>query len=577
MGRIAAPFLPKGDETMLTRLKIKNFKGLKDVDIELGQNVVFIGPNNSGKTTALQALSLWEIGLRRWSERRKKPSKRPGVLINRKDLTTIPIPEAELLWHKLKVLDDKKSSVSGRQKKIHIQIIVEGVTEGKQWECGMDFRIENSESLYCQPSNNNEIPPEALTTQSSLLPAMSGLVDREDRLERGSIQRRIGEGRTAEVLRNLCFRVYEANSVTGNWNELKQHIKKQFGIQILDPEYFNGEITLSYKELNGFKLDISSVGRGMLQILLLLAYMYDNPGAVLLLDEPDAHLEILRQKEMYGLLTDVAKSQGSQIIIASHSEVLMNEAADRDMVIAFVGKPHRIDDRSHLSQVAKALREIGFDQYYQAEQTGWILYLEGATDLAILRAFASQLGYSEAVQMLSRVFSRYVANDAMAAMRHYQGLREAKPDLEGIVLFDHRDRDLPNGFNIPCEIWKRREIENYLCYPEVLTAYAADGIFDEDEQQKRVQLMQRLIEDYVPPIALRDRTHQWWSNTKASDDFLDPLFEAYFKELGLPNLLRKTDYHVLANFVPKELIDQEVVEKLDAIVAIAKKAKPRID
>ena len=47
----------------------------------------------------------------------------------------------------------------------------------------------------------------------------------------------------------------------------------------------------------------------------------------------------------------------SQIIAASHSEVVLNEAAGRDLVVAFVGKPHRIGDRG--SQVQKALREIG--------------------------------------------------------------------------------------------------------------------------------------------------------------------------------------------------------------------------
>jgi predicted ATPase len=56
---------------MLTRLRIKNFKRFGDADVELGQSVVFIGPNNSGKTTALQALALWDLGLRKWNERRE--------------------------------------------------------------------------------------------------------------------------------------------------------------------------------------------------------------------------------------------------------------------------------------------------------------------------------------------------------------------------------------------------------------------------------------------------------------------------------------------------------------------------
>ena len=102
---------------------------------------------------------------------------------------------------------------------------------------------------------------------------------------------------------------------------------------------------MTYRE-EGVRLDLSSSGRGLQQTLLLLAYMYANPGAVLLLDEPDAHLEILRQRQIYRLLTDMANESGSQIIAASHSEVLLNEAAGRDMVVAFVGPPHRIDGRS---------------------------------------------------------------------------------------------------------------------------------------------------------------------------------------------------------------------------------------
>ena len=50
---------------MLTKLTIRKFKRFEDVEIELGNPVVFIGPNNSGKTSAIQALALWDIGLRR--------------------------------------------------------------------------------------------------------------------------------------------------------------------------------------------------------------------------------------------------------------------------------------------------------------------------------------------------------------------------------------------------------------------------------------------------------------------------------------------------------------------------------
>lgn len=124
---------------------------------------------------------------------------------------------------------------------------------------------------------------------------------------------------------------------------------------------------MQYEEKSGARLDISSSGRGLQQTLLILAHLYANPGTVLLLDEPDAHLEVLRQRH-YQLINDLADAQGSQIIAASHSEVVLAEAANRGTVIAFVGKPHLLNDRG--SQVMKALTDLGWDQYYQAEETG---------------------------------------------------------------------------------------------------------------------------------------------------------------------------------------------------------------
>jgi len=42
----------------------------------------------------------------------------------------------------------------------------------------------------------------------------------------------------------------------------------------------------------------------------------------------------------------------------------------------------------------------------------------------------------------------------------------------------------------------------------------------------------------------------------------------------MDNLLRKTDYHVLAGLVPAERIAPEVSEKLDEILSTARTARP---
>jgi energy-coupling factor transporter ATP-binding protein EcfA2 len=399
---------------MLTRLVVRNFKLFDEIEIELGDRVVFVGPNNSGKTSALQALALWSTGVRRWVEKRgagNVPKERAGVTINRKDLIAVPIPSANLLWRDLHVREGFREDGNAKTRNVLIEVEVDGIDEGKSWHTAIELDYANEESFYCRSKlvnggNRLEVPEAAGKVRLAYLPPMSGLASNETRLDEGAIAVRIGEGRTAEVLRNLCWQVFRRDD--NSWTSIVERMKALFGIDLDDPEYLEerGEITMSFR-CKTTHLDLSASGRGQQQTLLLLAHMAANPGSVLLLDEPDAHLEVLRQRQIYDVLASTAQETGSQIIAVSHSEVILNEAADRDLVVAFVGKPHRIDDRG--TQVLKALKEIGFDEYLKAEQTGWVLYVEGATDLAILRSFAEKLEHP-ARAFLERPFFHYVAN-----------------------------------------------------------------------------------------------------------------------------------------------------------------------
>lgn len=568
---------------MLTKLICHNFKNFGKVEIELGNPVVFIGPNNSGKTTALQALALWEIALKRWNEESRKrktnSEKRPGVAINRRDLISVPVPSARMLWRDLQVRNVKRVEGKQQTQNVRIDIIVEGVTDGKNWQCGFEFDYANQESFYCRPlrvsgadekgTKRMPVPEETESLSVAFLPPMSGLASNETRLDPGAINVRIGEGRTAEVLRNLCYQVSQDSDLT-TWNELCGKITALFGVQLDKPDYIpeRGEVTMNYRDESGISLDLSSSGRGLQQTLLLLAYIAAHPGSVLLLDEPDAHLEILRQRQIYQVLTELAREHDSQIIAASHSEVILNEAADRDVVIAFLGKPHRIDDRG--SQLLKSLRDFGFEEYYQAEQRGWVLYLEGSTDLAILQAFAEKLKHPVA-ENLDAPYVHYVGNQPSEARRHFYGLCEAKPDLVGFCLFDRTDSELHADSRLKEYAWKRREIENYIVSNKQVLI---------DWGNAEMALFSRSLEEQITKFesALATLTlgkeSPWSPNIKVTDDFLDPLFATFFQEAGISNLMGKTNYHTLVRYLPVDQIDPEVTEVLDSILEVANKAVP---
>lgn len=577
---------------MITRLKISRFKGLRSAEIELGGNVVFIGPNDSGKSTALQALTLWDAGWRRWAEKwekkdtdgnfLKRPKVKSGVTINRRDLHAIPVPTAKLLWHDLHTHETENRKTTN----VLMQVEVEGVSATGPWSCGIEFYYANEESFYCRLMGGTEqhLPSEVYQHPVVFLPPMSGLADREFRKESGEIRMLTGQGQTAQVLRNLCWQLFSSENKSP-WNRLVRHIQDHFSVTLLPPVYdpVNSSLSLSYKDRKGIELDISSSGRGCQQVTLLLCFLLQHPGAILLLDEPDAHLEILRQRDIYTLLTELAAEQHSQIIAASHSSTVMQVAGEKDVLVAFLGAPHRVDTRARQNQVKKALESIPLSDFYLAQQAGWMFYLEGTTDLAILRKLALRKNHAAAAILAGRVpLVCLGSNKPGDARSHYEAMREAMPGIPGLAIFDrlpNPDTQLSTMSGLREEMWKRREIENYLVTPESLLAYVTSGLDTDDlfstaERERRIKIMTDCIAELENALAVTRKPSPWSEDIKVTDDFLDPLFVNYYQQLGTPQLTYKRDYHGLAETIPLDQLEPEIAAMLDAVVSIVGQAVP---
>jgi predicted ATPase len=49
----------------IKRVTVKNFKKYKDQKFDVSGSVVLAGPNNSGKTTLIQAIAVWNFAVSR--------------------------------------------------------------------------------------------------------------------------------------------------------------------------------------------------------------------------------------------------------------------------------------------------------------------------------------------------------------------------------------------------------------------------------------------------------------------------------------------------------------------------------
>ncbi|WP_448520244.1 ATP-dependent nuclease [Rhodoflexus sp.] len=555
---------------MITKIRIKNFRQIKDETIELGQAVVVVGPNNGGKSTLLQAISLFAIAVKAWGTERiskkSKAQKRTGVAINLEDLLNISITDFKELWSDL-IVREGSTNEAGKPiaKNIRIVLTAEGYTEGQTWQTGFEFDYGRDSLVYVRLTQDEqgslyEFPEILLHEKIGFLPSVSGLKPTEDKLEVGSILRYIGNGNTSDILRNVCYLLYDKEDKS-DWQKFVAEIEGLFRVTLNPPKYVpaTGLLKMTYNEGAKKNVDLSSLGSGTKQAILLFAYLLAFPNTVNLLDEPDAHLEVIRQSNIYDKISDIAKKNNSQIIIASHSESVMNRAFSKDQVISSVFG--RFDRVNHKQYVESMLRNYGYEQYLIAKQRPYLLYFEGTTDLDFIKAFCKKFSYTHILQFIEEKTYPYpVGNDVNAVKKHFDSLKKFIPDLKGFAIFDNLKRQIENKQSgLLIKQWNRNEIENYIPLPQTLYAYINQQGFGPIWEER----FKELVNERIPPVALKDMNDSFWINTKISDNFLTPLFEKFLDETGRPRgIMDKSKFYQLVDYSDANLLEQELKETI---------------
>jgi predicted ATPase len=572
---------------MITKVRTRYFKQFTEQEFDLADHVILAGPNNSGKTTLLQAITVWYLALQKWRERQRNPfmpQPRAGVPLTRKELTALPLREMNDLWTDtsttLRLGEPLPDERFGQPRVLTIE--VEGVTTQGPWRLPFEFRCENSELVYVKPSPTHVDQLMRITEDFSVIhiPPFSGIGAEETRYDRPYQDLLIGQGKAGDILRNLLLEVYESED-KGEWKSLCACIEEIFGYQLQPPEY-RGAPFIVCEYLRGIRrsadggefpvLDIASAGSGFHQVLLLLGFFFARPSAVLLLDEPDAHLHVILQKQVYDLLRSMASRRRCQLVIATHSEVLI-DSTNPGQILSFFKHPHLLLSDTDKDQVREALKRLTALDILLAEQSSGILYVEGETDFNLLRVWARVLDHP-----LYRWFTRSPfwhsnqGRNPREAKGHFFALRAARHDLAGVLLLDGDNRRLPDreilAEGLAVERWERYEAESYLMHPEALVRFIVsrnDASKGEDAR--------RFLQDQLPPAVYRDPLghHDFWASTPASKTLLPALFKAV-------QLLSKEEYYLIAEQMLPEEIPVEVKSKLDRMAELfGPKRHPSVD
>ena len=584
-------------------IELENFKlfGSDSQRIDLDHPTVLIGPNNCGKTTVIQALSLWSHAVKAWyeSKGRAPPRQRTATSLNRLNIVAVPVRRTRYFWHNTTVRTGNNNVV--------IKITVGFFFDGTVYPVTMECRNSGEDIVYCTPNTRTldhlDVIKAAAETDVELLYPLSGLETEEPVIQPGRIKVLLGQGQTAQVLRNLCLMVHR--NAASDWQEIVGLIDRLFDVKLDQPvENVRGSIDLFYRQSKvTVPLDIASAGRGLQQMLLILSYLYSHQGSVLLIDEPDAHLEILRQKQVYVLLREVATANQSQVVLATHSEEILNEAVGHSLTLLLGGNATAV---AREADTRNALKHYGTEHYLRALERGYVLYLEGITDLRILQALAEKLNHAAGSNWDERVNAYFVRDNypdrdvdaelarvergyGMTPVQHFKMIRGMVPHVKGLAVLDRDGKRLRDSSyeELRTSYWHRYEIENYIINPDTISAYTAHHYGE--------GTLAMLIAEDVLSLLIGERVFAsggelevWhradsqtrrvlWENSTQSiklSDFAEEYFRRLADNMKGAMLLRKGDLHQLVEFLDVAAIPAEFAEKLDLLNELFESATP---
>lgn len=562
---------------------VKNFKRFREQTFELHDYIVLAGPNNSGKSTLLQAIAVWNLARRKWLEKRGDSSAktRTGVGITRQDFTAIPLREMNLLWTDTSTaLNREEAEQAGKKLGQPRPMVVElsGQDKGESWTVAFEFVYQNAEMISVRPTDGHVEALRSLSAQGFDIvhvPPFSGIGANEQVHAREYQDLLVGQGKPGDIVRNLLVEV--SRNATA-WKQITDLIEEVFRYRLLEPKYMGRPYILcEYERLlddagkkkgRGLRLDIASAGSGFHQVLLLFAFIFARPATLLLLDEPDAHLHVVLQDQAIAKLRQLAAKSRAQLIVATHSEVILAATAASRVTSFFGKKPHILVASSQRDEVREALKRLTSLDLLLTDQASGFLYVEDRSDFQILSAWATVLNHP--TRSWFNEFPAWYAmkgRKAREAKAHFFALRAVKTGLQGMILLDRDNKDDSEEHgsteNLETFVWPRYEIESYLAHPEALIRYV-DGATG--GSPINVEAARHFLVGTFPPSDLQNplANSPFLATIAASKDLLPQFFDAAGVEL------LKADFHVVAAGMWPSEISPDVSRFLDLLQAVVK-------
>lgn len=514
----------------LNLIELQNFKKFNSIKVDVNEEglTLISGVNNSGKTSILHALAVWEYAKILLINYRSQESllddydvERNGLGVAPETFSPISIPSLRYLWK------DQKTNGS-----YQLRIKVGWKSAGdKNLFLELAYTL-NGNNFAIKKINSNLSKDDKIPT-IAYLPPFGGMNEKESWLSVADRRKLIGKGQAGAVIRNLLFDLHQAhehtisekinelfpqkkrltqtdhqviNNIKTEWRQLKEILSDVFHVNLFvhpfDSQFHNfisvdvldliKKTDSSEKERNLYsKRDLMVEGSGFLQWLSVFALALDKNNDILLLDEPDAHLHSSLQSLLMEKLEKICKENNKQILMVSHSSELIKLIDYNKVLHVDTSKAQYLKSNEEKVLVLEGLGSKYFPLLDSIIEHKKILLVENASDARILKTLCTKLGKSWPKNIVEWVTNKkHKERKTLIIELNQKIFQETGKHITAYSLRDLDDDNYnmtnsklhDNGKNVQKDdsgqhvimiyrTLRRREIENYLIIPSAISRY----------------------------------------------------------------------------------------------------------
>lgn len=496
---------------------------------------LLVGGNNAGKSTLIQALSVWEFCKMILLHEKGREvfnsdniGKGEGFGMSAEEFMPVAVPSLNHLWTNLKTQPSPQEKKEGQDQFPGYIMRIKCTWDYKdQIEKSLEIGLSLvNDRLFIRVTKSNLLSEDYLPN-IVYLPTFAGVLPKENKATLAERRAFLGRGMAGSIIRNMIYDLYIEdnriyNELSQNGNNLRGQKKEEYErrsplqrlqknlrntfMSELEIQPFNenfhtvikiNERKVIMNERGKYEVlpkssysprDLITQGSGYLQWLSIFCMLYSSNIDVLLLDEPDAHLHASLQSELIKELLNYSDGDNSskQILISTHSVEIIKQAPIDIIYSMDKGNEKYLCNEDSRVSVLSGIGSEYFPKLDLLKRYKKLIFVENDSDKQILTILGEQCGLSLPTNVV------YWANTYSHADRKriFEELHKIIPELKCVSL---RDRDMDNPdeigegltykgikikYNSPIILleWRRKNIESYLLCPKAIALASGKSV-----------------------------------------------------------------------------------------------------